>query len=96
MVIAPDRHLGGAWVAGWVARGVLRGARAAESAPKATDSATARSRSSLGAPARVDPTETGILRRSAFPVAARNQREHQWAFTAVLPEGHRLVPMDRR
>ena len=33
----------------------------------------------------------GLLLRSAEPMAARIEREHQWSTEAVLPEGHRPI-----
>ena len=38
----------------------------------------------------------GVLLRSAEPMAARHQREHQRSAAPVLPEGHRALPAQRR
>ena len=38
----------------------------------------------------------GVLLRSAEPMAARHQREHQRSAAPVLPEGHRPLPAQRR
>src|SRR4051812_27677486 len=35
------------------------------------------------------PRPAGVLLRSAEPLAARHQREHQWAAAPVLSQGHR-------
>ena len=37
-----------------------------------------------------------LLRRPAQSVAARDEREHQWPASSVLPEGHRPISMERR
>jgi hypothetical protein len=39
----------------------------------------------------VDDQHRRLLLRSAKPVAARVEREHQWPAETVLSEGHRLV-----
>src|SRR5665647_3754425 len=38
----------------------------------------------------------GLLRRPPQPLAARHEREHQRPAAPVLPQRHRLVPLDRR
>ena len=45
---------------------------------------------------RIDTGLHGLLLRSAEPVAARHQREHQRAAAPVLPQGHRPRPPQRR
>jgi IS30 family transposase len=45
---------------------------------------------------RIDTGVQGVLLRSAQPVAARHEREHQRAAAAVLPEGHRPERARRR
>ena len=45
---------------------------------------------------RIDTGLRGLLLRSAQPLAARHQREHQRAAAPVLPQGHRPRPPQRR
>ena len=35
-----------------------------------------------------------VLRRPALALAASHEREHEWALTSVLPEGHRPIALD--